>query len=53
MAVLPELQHQGIGSRPSPVPDEAFMLLILNEKTMSGMHGVARYRNEFDEACRC
>jgi putative acetyltransferase len=93
MAVLPELQHQGIGSRlvqaagleilknqGSPfiivlghpeyyprfgfelashsvicsqwegVPDEAFMILILNEKAVSGVHGVARYRNEFDEA---
>ena len=92
MAVLPELQHQGIGSRlvragieilksqSSPfimvlghpeyyprfgfepashrrirsqwegVPDEAFMILILNENAMSGVHGVARYRGEFDEA---
>lgn len=92
MAVLPELQHQGIGSRlvqagieilknqGSPfiivlghpkyypcfgfelashngirsqwegVPDEAFMILILNEKAMSGVHDVARYRSEFDEA---
>jgi putative acetyltransferase len=91
MAVLPELQHQGIGSRlvqagieilknqGSPfiivlghpeyyprfgfelashngirrqwegVPDEAFMILILNEKAMSGVNGVARYRSEFDE----
>jgi putative acetyltransferase len=91
MAVLPELQHQGIGSRlvragieilksrGSPfiivlghpeyyprfgfepasqrgilsqwegVPDEAFMILILNEKVMSGVQGVARYRGEFDE----
>jgi putative acetyltransferase len=92
MAVLPELQRQGIGSRlvqsgierlksqglpfiivlghpeyytrfgferasnndiHSPwegVPDEAFMILILDEKVMSGVSGVARFRNEFDEA---
>jgi putative acetyltransferase len=92
MAVLPELQQQGIGSRlvkagieilksrslpfitvlghpeyyprfgfePASrrgirsqwegVPDEAFMILILDEKVMSGVHGVARYRAEFDEA---
>jgi putative acetyltransferase len=92
MAVLPELQHQGIGSRlvqagigilknrGSPfiivlghpeyyprfgfelashrgirsqwkgVPDEASMILILDENATSGMHGVARYRGEFDES---
>jgi putative acetyltransferase len=92
MAVLPEHQHQGIGSRliqagidtlksrASPfivvlghpeyyphfgfepashrnifsqwagVPDEAFMILVLDENVMSDVHGVARYRNEFDEA---
>jgi len=26
------------------------MILILNENAMSGVHGVARYRGEFDEA---
>jgi putative acetyltransferase len=92
MAVLPEQQHQGIGSqlvkagieilksRGMPfiivlghpeyyprfgfepashsdilsqwegVPNEAFMILILDEKAMSGVYGVARYRSEFDEA---
>jgi hypothetical protein len=30
--------------------DEAFMILILNEEAMSGAYGIARYRNEFDEA---
>ena len=92
MAVLPEYQHQGIGSllveaglrildaRNCPfvivlghtayyprfgfvpaslygldcqwdaVPDEAFMVLVLDETIMSGVSGVARYRKEFDEA---
>jgi putative acetyltransferase len=92
MAVLPELQHHGIGSqlvqagieilkgRGHPfiivlghpeyyprfgfkrasvhgircqwegVPDETFMILILNDEAMFGASGVARYRNEFDEA---
>ena len=92
MAVLPELQRQGIGSilvragieamrdRECPfvivvghpefyprfgfvpasrhdlscqwdgVPDEAFMVLVLDEDFMSRVSGVARYRDEFDEA---
>ena len=32
------------------VPDEAFMILVLNQQAMEGISGVARYRNEFDEA---
>jgi putative acetyltransferase len=32
------------------VPDEAFMILILDEDAMKGVSGVARYRDEFDEA---
>jgi putative acetyltransferase len=32
------------------VPDEAFMVLILDPETMSGLSGVARYRDEFDQA---
>jgi putative acetyltransferase len=32
------------------VPDEAFMVLILDRDTMSGVSGVARYRDEFDQA---
>jgi putative acetyltransferase len=30
--------------------DEAFMILILDESAMAGVSGVARYRDEFDEA---
>lgn len=32
------------------VPDEAFMVMILNDAAMTGVSGVARYRSEFDEA---
>ena len=34
------------------VPPEAFMILVLDEPVMRGVSGVARYRNEFDEAMR-
>lgn len=92
MAVLPDRQHQGIGSllvragiealreRNCPfiivlghpeyyprfgfapasrhglscqwegVPDEAFMVLILDEEAMAGVSGTVRYREEFDQA---
>jgi predicted N-acetyltransferase YhbS len=32
------------------VPDEAFMAIILDEEKMMGVTGVARYRDEFNEA---
>ena len=32
------------------VPDDAFMILALNESEMNGVSGVARYRPEFAEA---
>ena len=91
MAVLPEFQRQGIGSRlvkagteqleeagcpfivvvghPAfyprfgfsrassfgitcewPVPDEAFMALVLDEARMQRVTGTAKYRAEFSEA---
>jgi len=31
-------------------PDEAFMVLILDAAAMEGVSGVAKYRDEFDEA---
>jgi putative acetyltransferase len=31
------------------VPDEAFMILVLDESEMQGSSGVARYRPEFSE----
>ncbi len=40
----------GIHSQWSEVPDEAFMILILNKTAMVGATGIARYRKEFDEA---
>lgn len=40
----------GIHSQWSEVPDEAFMILILNKTAMVGASGVARYRKEFDDA---
>ncbi|KUK44169.1 MAG: N-acetyltransferase [Methanothrix sp.] len=40
----------GIHSEWSEVPDEAFMILILNKTAMVGATGIARYRREFDEA---
>lgn len=32
------------------VPDEAFMVMVLNESVVAGISGVAKYRSEFDEA---
>lgn len=32
------------------VPNEVFMILVLNEVEMKGISGVAKYRQEFDEA---
>ena len=32
------------------IPDEAFMVLVLDEDALSGVSGVARYRDEFDLA---
>ena len=42
--------HKGIRSQWEGVPDEAFMIMILDEKAMEGISGIARYRSEFDEA---
>ena len=32
------------------IPDEAFMVLILDSAVMAGVSGVARFRSEFDKA---
>jgi putative acetyltransferase len=32
------------------VPDDAFMIMVFDEKALQGADGVARYRDEFDEA---
>lgn len=92
MAVLPEFQRQGIGSKLvtegiktiknsgcpfiivlghekyyprfgferaskydikcqwEGVPDDAFMVMVLNKNKIKGISGVARYRDEFNEA---
>lgn len=39
----------GLPSQWEGVPDEAFMVLILDGAAMDGVTGVARYRDEFDE----
>jgi putative acetyltransferase len=40
----------GLTSQWDGVPDAAFMVLILDEHAMTGVSGVARYREEFDQA---
>ena len=40
----------GIGCQWEGVPDEAFMIRILNQEAMRGASGMARYQREFDEA---
>ena len=40
----------GIQPQWDGVPDEAFMIYILNDDEMQGVCGVARYRDEFDAA---
>lgn len=40
----------GLKSQWDSVPDEAFMVMILDESVMAEVSGVATYRREFDEA---
>ncbi|GAG06957.1 unnamed protein product, partial [marine sediment metagenome] len=40
----------GIRCQWEGVPDEAFMILVLDEGAMKGVSGTARYRAEFEEA---
>jgi putative acetyltransferase len=40
----------GLKAQWEGVPDEAFMVMILNKSAMTGVSGVAKYRSEFDEA---
>jgi putative acetyltransferase len=42
--------RHGIVSQWEGIPDEAFMILMLDRKAMQGIVGVARYRDEFNEA---
>jgi putative acetyltransferase len=39
----------GITSQWEGIPDNAFMILVLDAQTMTGVSGVAKYRKEFDE----
>ncbi|MHC4626683.1 MAG: GNAT family N-acetyltransferase [Planctomycetota bacterium] len=40
----------GLRSQWEGVPDDAFMVVMLDREAMEGVSGVARYRDEFDEA---
>jgi putative acetyltransferase len=40
---------RGLVSQWEGIPDAAFMVLILDGRAMTGVSGVARYREEFDE----
>lgn len=40
----------GIKCQWDGIPDEAFMIMILDELKMSNIHGVVKYRDEWNEA---
>ena len=42
----------GLRTQWEGVPDEAFMAMIFDESIMKGVSGIAKYRDEFDEAMR-
>jgi len=42
--------RRGVRCQWEGVPDEAFMILILDDEAMVGAAGVGRYRSEFDQA---
>ncbi len=42
--------RRGLGPQWEGVPDEAFMVLVLDPAVMDGAAGTARYRKEFDAA---
>jgi putative acetyltransferase len=42
--------RRGIGCQWPGLPDEAFMIVVFDERAMKGVSGVARYRDEFDAA---
>jgi putative acetyltransferase len=41
---------RGIRCQWDEVPDDAFMILILDETAMAGVKGMVRFRKEFEEA---
>jgi len=46
---VPASRH-GLTCQWDGIPDEAFMVLILDKVVMAGVSGTAKYRDEFDEA---
>ena len=40
----------GLSSQWEGVPDEAFMVIVMDQAALTGISGVAKYRAEFDEA---
>jgi putative acetyltransferase len=46
---VPASQHD-LSCQWDGVPDEAFMVLVLDQDAMASVSGVARYRDEFDQA---
>ena len=46
---VPASRH-GLSCQWEGVPDEAFMILILDEAAIAGVCGTIRYRDEFDQA---
>lgn len=40
----------GLSCQWEGVPDEAFMVIVIDHAALEGVSGVARYRHEFDEA---
>ena len=46
---VPASRH-GLSCQWDGVPDDVFMVLVLDEQAMAGVSGVASYRSEFDAA---
>jgi putative acetyltransferase len=42
--------NYGLYSQWDGVPDEAFMVMIMDHASLKGVSGVAKYREEFNEA---
>jgi putative acetyltransferase len=40
----------GLACQWADVPDEAFMAIILSPQKMAGIHGMTRFRDEWDDA---
>ncbi len=40
----------GIESQWEEIPDEAFLILVIDQSALRNVKGIARYRDEFDEA---